>query len=188
MENQNDKIQINREQTVSNPTKQEKELRILPDSSWLIAILDENDSHHTPASSSLGALTPYKPVFYIPALVYLETISRLIRINKLSVKKCEQKIDRFLSKVDYKHSRTLEISEILQKYKKFSRVKITKMHPLDFYIATEGVFLDAKILTCDLKMYHYIRKYYKDIYFMTDNVLKKDSDLGSLIKNIQTKK
>ncbi len=164
------------------------ELRILPDSSWLIAILDESDSHHIPVASSLGALSPYEPIFYIPALVYLETISRLIRVNKIPVKKCAQKIDRFLSKIKYKYSTTLEISDILEKYKTFSRVKISKMHPLDFYIATEGVFLDAKILTCDLKMYRYVRQYYKNIYFMTDKVIEKDSDLGSLIRDIQIKK
>ncbi len=163
------------------------EIRIVPDSSWLIALLDENDSHHIPTTASFGALLPYKPTFYIPALVYLESLSRLIRINKMPVKKCVQKIDRFLSKIEYKHSRTLEISEILQKYKTFSRVKISKMHPLDFYIVTEGVFLNAKILTCDLKMYRYVRRYYKKIYFITDKVEEKDSDLGSLIRDIQNK-
>ncbi|MEW6617056.1 MAG: hypothetical protein AB1333_01395 [Patescibacteria group bacterium] len=160
-------------------------LKIVPDSSWLIAILDENDTHYIAATSSLGAVLPYKPTFYIPALVYLETISRLIRINKIPVKKCVQKIDKFLSKIDCRHSRTLEISQIIQKYKRFSHVKISKMHPLDFYIATEGVFLDAKILTCDLKMYYYVKKYYRGIYFMTDKVREKGSDLSVLIKDIQ---
>lgn len=162
-----------------------RELRILPDSSWLIAMLDENDTHHIPASSSLGAILPYKPIFYIPALVYLETISRLIRINKIQVKKCEHKIDNFLQKINYKHSRSLEIPEILRKYNTFSRVKISKLHPLDFYIATEGIFLDAKILTCDLRMYHYVNKYYPKIYFLTDKVAEKGSDLAKLIKDTQ---
>jgi len=164
------------------------EMRIVPDSSWLIAILDEKDTHHIPAASSLGAIFPSKPVFYIPALVYLETISRLIRVNKIPVKKCENKIERFLTKINYKHSQSLEISEILKKYKTFSRVKISKLHPLDFYIATEGVFLGAKILTCDVKMYYYVKKYYKNIYFLTDKVKEKGSDLANLIKNIQISK
>jgi predicted nucleic acid-binding protein len=164
------------------------ELRIVPDSSWLIAVLDENDTHHIPANSSFGAMLPYNPIFYIPSLVYLETISRLIRVNKISVKKCEQKIGKFLSRVNYKHSRTLEIPEILSKYKKFSRVKLSKLHPIDFYIVTEGVFLAAKILTCDLKMYHYASKYYQNIYFMTDKIKQKNSDLANLIRDIQTGK
>lgn len=162
------------------------ELRIVPDSSWMVAILDEKDTHHIPANSSLGAMLPYNPIFYIPALVYLETISRLIRVNKISVKKCEQKIKKFLSRVNYRYSRTLEVPEILEKYKKFSRVKLSKLHPIDFYVVAEGVFLTAKILTCDVKMYHYASKYYNSIYFMTDKVKQKNSDLANLIRDIQT--
>lgn len=164
------------------------ELRIVPDSSWLIAILDEKDTHHTPANSSFGAILPYNPVFYIPSLVYLETMSRLIRVNKITVKKCELKIGKFLQKINYRRSRLLEISGIIQKYRLFSRVKISKLHPLDFYIATEGIVLNAKILTCDLQMYHYVRKYYKNIYFLTDKVKKKKSDLANLIEDIQISK
>lgn len=164
------------------------ELRVVPDSSWLIAILDEKDTHHVPANSSFGAILPYNPIFYIPSLVYLETISRLRRVNKIPVKKCELKIGKFLQKINYKHSRLLEISEIIQKYKTFSRVKISKLHPLDFYIVTEGIVLDAKILTCDLRMYYYVKKYYKNIYFLTDKVKEKGSDLANLIENIQTSK
>lgn len=161
------------------------ELKVLPDSSWLIAALDENDSHHIPVASSIGAILPYEPVFYIPALVYLETISRLIRVNKIPVQKCEHKIDNFLKKINFKHSRLLEISDILKKYKTFSRVKISKLHPLDFYIVTEGILLDAKVLTCDVRMYHYVKKYYSKIYFLTDKIKEKDSDLSNLIKDIQ---
>lgn len=164
------------------------EIRILPDSSWLIAILDEKDTHHIPTTSSLGAILPYKPVFYIPALVYLETISRLIRVNKIPVQKCEHKINKFLQKISYKHSKSLEIAEILKKYKTFSRVKISKLHPLDFYIVTEGIFLDAKILTCDIRMYYYVKKYYQKIYFLTDKVKERGSDLANLIKDIQSSK
>jgi predicted nucleic acid-binding protein len=185
MENKKNKLQ-NSEKKLA--IEGNNELRIVPDSSWLIAVLDENDTHHISAASSFGALLPYKPIFYIPALVYLETISRLIRINKIPVVKCEQKIDKFFSKINYKHSRKLEISEILQKYKTFSRVKLSKLHPVDFYIVTEGMFLDAKILTCDVKMYLYAQKYYHKIYFMTDKVKGKNSDLASLIKDVQTGK
>lgn len=171
--------------------KEEKppsKLKIVPDSSWLIAVLDENDIHHVAAAASLGAISPYKPTFFIPALVYLETISCLIRINKIPVKKCVNKISRFLLKIDCRYSQTLDISQIIQKYKRFSHVKISKMHPIDFYIATEGVFLDAKILTCDLKMHDFVKKYYKNIYFITDKAKKHSSDLSELIKNIQTMK
>lgn len=172
------------------PHKEEKklELRIVPDSSWLIAILDDKDTHNIPANSSFGAILPYQPIFYIPALVYLETISRLIRVNKINVKKCEEKIQKFFSRINFKHSTSLEMSQILEKYKTFSRVKISKLHPLDFYIATEGIFLNAMILTCDLRMYQYVKKYYKNIYFMTDKVKEKGSDLANLINTIQNTK
>lgn len=99
------------------------EIRIVPDSSWLIAILDEKDTHHISATSSLGAILPYKPVFYIPAIIYLETISRLIRVNKIQVQKCEHKIDKFLQKISYKHSKFLEIAEILKNIKLFHGLK-----------------------------------------------------------------
>ncbi len=162
-----------------------KELRIVPDSSWLIALIDEKDSHHIAAKSSVGAILPYKPVFYISAIVYLETISHFVRVNKISVKKSFDKIEKLLNSLNCRHSKSLELKEIVHKYKSFSRVKISKMRPMDFYIATEGIFLSAKILTCDIGMYKYVEKYYKDIYFLTDKVKNQISDLGRLIENIQ---
>lgn len=175
------KIQNAKEETFS-------EVKVVPDSSWLVAIFDENDPHHIAATSSLGAIRPYGPTFFIPALAYLETISRLIRINKIPVKKCVKKMSRLFSKTDCRYSRVFEISEIIEKYKRFSHMKISKMHPIDFYIATEGVFLNARILTCDVKMYEYVKKHYKNIYFITDMAKERSSDLPKLIKDIQVKK
>lgn len=67
------------------------DLLILPDTSWLVALIDEDDAHHIAAESSLGALMPYKPAFHVPVLVAMELASRLIRVNKSSVSTCKKK-------------------------------------------------------------------------------------------------
>ena len=169
--------------------KESQEIRIVPDTSWLVALLDEKDAHHVAAESSFGAVLPYKPVFYIPAIAYMETASRLIRVGKMSVKKCFELMDKkFLHRINYKHSTKLAIKDVVEKYKKFSRVKIKSLHPVDFHIATEGILLGAKILTCDLKMYEYVAKYYKEIYFVVDNAKKQKSGLGDLLQQFKLKK
>jgi predicted nucleic acid-binding protein len=161
------------------------ELKIFPDSSWLIAILDERDSHHKAAESSLGALLPYNPVFYVAPIVYMETMSKLIRKLRIPVRNCYDKIEKFFSNYQCRDKNILEKKEIVQKYKHFSRIKIKELTPIDFYIVSEGMLLNAKILTCDIKMYRTARKYYKDIYFLSDIVKNIKSDLGRLISDVQ---
>ena len=164
---------------------EDDKLKIFPDSSWLIAILDENDSHHRAAKSSLGALLPYEPIFYIAPMVYMEILSRSIRKHGIPVKKCIERIKKFMSKIQYRNKTVFDIKEIGEKYKIFSRIKIKKLTPIDFYIVSEGMLLDANILTCDIKMYRTVKKYYNRIYFMSDVVKGIDSDLGRLISDIQ---
>lgn len=168
----------------------EKRRIILPDTSWLVAILDEKDSHHVAAESSLGALLPYKPIFYIPVLAAMETISRLIRVNKMSVKECRKKVSKlFSAKLKAQGaSRVYSFKEILNIYDKLSRKEIKKLTAIDFSIVTEGITLNAKILTCDVQMYRVTKKYYKEIYFMTDKVDAQESDLARLIHDIQSRK
>ncbi len=177
------------EELIADPQsgqKSQDELKLFLDSSWLIAIIDESDSHHTAALSSLGALKPYKPTFYITPIIYLETISRLIKKKKISVRKCHDIIRKFLSSVNYKHKTGLDLDEIDEKFSKFSRIKISKkLSSVDFYVVAEGILLDAMILTCDLNMFRISQKYYEKIYFLTDQVENKDSDLGRLISDIQ---
>lgn len=149
-------------------------------------MIDDFDSHHKSALSSLGAIKPYKPIFYITPIVYLEVMSRLIKKKKISVKKCHDKIQKFLSGIEYKHKTSLDLTEITQKFKAFSRIKISKkLSAIDFYVVAEGIALDAKILTCDLNMYHIAKKYYKNIYFLTDQLKNQKSDLSRLINDIQ---
>lgn len=131
-------------------------------------------------------MMPYNPVFYITPIVYLETMSRLIKKEKIAVKKCYLQIQKFLDKVKYKHKTGLDLSEITQKFKTFSRIKISKnLSSVDFYVVAEGILLDAFILTCDLNMYSVAKKYYQKIYFLTDKVASQESDLGRLISDIQ---
>jgi predicted nucleic acid-binding protein len=166
------------------------ELLIVPDTSWLVAVIDENDSHHVSAESSLGALLPYQPSFHVPIMAFMETISRLIRVNKMSVKKAQEKTLKFVGKRLHAKgaSTTFNVENILEKYKIYSRIKIKSLTTIDFFIVTEGIGLNAKILTCDLKMYRAAKKYYKHIYFMTDKVEKQKSDLARLIFGIQSQK
>ena len=176
---------ISQEESLANTSN--TKLIILPDTSWLVAILDERDSHHVAAKSSLGALLPYKPAFHVPILAAIETISRLIRVNNMSVTNCKKK---FLNLVGSKlkaegASRNYEFGEILKRYATWSRKSIRSLTAVDFCIVTEGIGLGAKILTCDLKMYRSAKKYYNAIYFMTDKVQAQQSDLARLIRDIQ---
>jgi len=167
-------------------TESKNKLIILPDTSWLVAILDEKDSHHTSAASSLGALIPYSPVFYVPLMVFMETMSRLIRVNK-SVEKCSETILKLLNnKLHAKGSVVqLDFKDVIKRYKICSRQSIKRLTTIDFYIVTEGISMGAKILTCDLEMYKKSQKYYKEIYFMSDKVKTQKSDLARLITDIQ---
>ncbi|MEK7515041.1 MAG: hypothetical protein AAB608_01510 [Patescibacteria group bacterium] len=159
---------------------------ILADTSWVVAVLDEKDSHHISAESSLGALLPYKPSFHVPVLAALETMSKLIRVNKISVKKCRKKIlDLLGGKLHAYGRRPLNFSEILARYEGYSRKDMKSLTAIDFCIATEGIGLGAKILTCDLKMYKIVKRYYDEIYFMSDIVDAQKSDLARLIHSIQ---
>jgi predicted nucleic acid-binding protein len=166
---------------------EEKKVILLADTSWLVALLDENDSHHIAAKSSLGAVQPYGPKFHVPILAAIETMSRLIRVNKMPVTGCKKKVLTLLGQTlhaqgaDYHY----KFEDILKRYEKWGRKKIKNLTANDFCIVTEGIGLGAKILTCDLKMYNSVKKYYPDIYFMSDKVEAQESDLARLIHDIQ---
>ncbi|MEK7662067.1 MAG: type II toxin-antitoxin system VapC family toxin [Patescibacteria group bacterium] len=157
---------------------------ILLDSSWILAYMNEKDFNHNAAISSCGAILPYKPIFYIPSLVYLEVFSNLRR-RKIPVKKCEKTLRDFWVKIDNRHQKSGPNKEgIIERYRIFSRVKISLLRPNDFLIATEGMRLGAKILTLDLEMYKKVYKYYKYIYYLADHSKNKESDLPRLISDI----
>jgi len=161
-------------------------LRIILDTSWLVAIIDEKDFHHTSVNSSLGALLPYHPLFYVPTVVFMEAMSRLIRVNKISVSKARKTILKLLGvELHAIHESNMNYRDILEKYKTYSRIKIKSLKAIDFYIVTAGIGFNAKILTCDLPMYKSVKKYYKEIYFISDEVEAKESDLARLIHDIQ---
>lgn len=169
------------------PSEAAKDVVIVPDTSWLVAILDEKDSHHIAAESSLGALLPYKPTFHIPVVAAVETMSRLIRVNRTSVKDCKKKVfELFGTRLKAKGaSRMYDFGEILKVYDSWSRKKVKALTTNDFLIVTEGMALGAKILTCDLEMYRVVKKYYPEIYFMSDRVVSQGSDLSRLIFDMQ---
>lgn len=82
-------------------------------------------------------------------------------------------------------SKNYIFKEILENYAKYSKKSIKNLTTIDFCVVTEGIGLEAKILTCDLKMYNATKKHYGNIYFVTDKVGKQTSDLGRLIQDIQ---
>lgn len=180
----------NTKQLEQQGKKADERILILPDSSWLVANLDEKDSHHTAAASSLGALLPYKPLFHVPILASIETMSRLIRVNKISVSACKKLVLDFLGdRLHAKGARKIfDFREILNRYNLWSRKEIKKLTAIDFCIVTEGIGLGAKILTCDFRMYKTAKKYYTNIYFMTDKTEACESDLSRLIHDIQSSK
>lgn len=85
-------------------------------------------------------------------------------------------------------NQNFSFAEILNRYDFWARKKIKNLTAIDFLIVTEGIVLEAKILTCDLKMYRSTKTYYENIYFMTDKVDAQESDLARLIRDMQLKK
>lgn len=172
---------------VVSTNKEPKRITILTDTSWLVALLDENDSHHVSAKSALGAMLPYKPIFHVPILVSIETMSRLIRVNNISVAKCKKMVLDLIGNTLHAKgaSQMYEFKEILNRYESWKNKEIKNLTAIDFCIATEGIGLGAKILTCDLKMYRSVKKTYKEIYFISDKLDAQESDLARLIFDIQ---
>lgn len=169
---------------ISKRLKHEKELKVLIESSWLTAKLDEDDENHVSVESSFGALKPYEPTFYIPILVYMETLSNLRR-KRIPFNECNKILENFRKKINYRDERRIVFKHLIDKHKNFSRSKISQLKGVDFYIATEGLYLNAKILTCDKEMSDRVFKYYKQIYFISDRAKGKNSELPRLIKDIQ---
>ncbi|MGC9603188.1 MAG: PIN domain-containing protein [Minisyncoccia bacterium] len=164
--------------------KKKEELRVVPDSSWLLAKLNSKDRNHVSVESSLGAILPYRPAFYIPILVYMETLSALRR-QRIAFSKCYKILNSFLETIHYFEEKKLTTKKLIEKHKSFSRLRISQLKGADFYIATEGLSLNAKILTCDKEMRDRVIKYYKQIYFLSDRAKSFPSELPRLMRDIQ---
>lgn len=159
--------------------EQKPTIKILPDACWAKALIDEKDPHHRSVEASFGAIKPYRPDFYVPHIVFMETMSSLIRAGGLTAKECTKRVTKtFGEELHARLSSELRVEQIVAKYKTFSRTGIRKLKTQDFYIVTEGMSLNAKILTCDEKMYKKVLKIYKRIYFLGEN--KQVNDLWKL--------
>jgi len=80
----------------------------------------------------------------------------------------------------------LNISELFKRYKLFGKKSLSKnLKSNDFYIATEGMLLGALILTSDLDFYENVKKSYSDIFFISTESKKQDSEIDKLCKRIQ---
>jgi predicted nucleic acid-binding protein len=162
-----------------------KLIKIFPDSSWLIALLNPKDSHHQHVRSCCGMLTPLKPKFYFSTLVIMETMSGLIK-GGFRVRKAHETIGQFISKLDSAMFETpIKRDEVLDTYLHFSRArKITKLTTVDFYIATSAMLVRAKLLTADKRMYKVAKASYPETYLITDKVRGLRSDLPKLTDHV----
>jgi predicted nucleic acid-binding protein len=165
-----------------------KMIKILPDSNWVISLLNPDDVHHAHVKACFGMLLPLKPTFYVATVVVMETMTTLIGKCGYTVKKARETIYKnFINKLDghHKSEGPIELGEVLAKYGAFSKArKIKKLTTMDFYIVTEGLLLDARILTSDKKMYKTVKPTYKKIYLISDKVKNLKSDLPRLTHDV----
>ncbi len=158
-------------------------VKILPDSSVFVALIDKKDSHHESVKSLFDFINNYKYHLMIYSIVIIETISRLISKGWTvgGAIKSFANVHDLLSKGEVYEGGNITPEEILKRFKNFNRAKIRFLKSGDFMIMSEGILLDALILTTDKQAYKDVKKYYKNIYFVSDKAKKVKSDLPKFI-------
>jgi len=157
--------------------------RVMLDSSFIVSILNSQDTNHKCTEALFRFIGPYNCRFHMPLYVYAEALSRLIQQGK-TVAESLKIMDDFLNKIPgaliVGAGPTLK--EIKERYKKIARKKIRLLRSNDFYIATEGILSGALILTCDYEMYLRTKKYYPDIFFIATHSKKYKNDIPIFTK------
>ena len=163
-----------------------KLVKIFPDSSWLISLLNKKDSNHDHIKSSFGFLTGKHATFFLSSLVILETMNGLTKNeNGFTVRTAEKCIKSFFKKITLRTEKPIKLEKILHKYHQFVKNrKIRSNTTVDFYIVTEGMVLGSHILTVDKKMYKLTKPTYKNIYLISEKVKGIKSDLPRFVENI----
>lgn len=160
-------------------------IKILPDSSWLISLLNPRDVHHAHVKSCFGMLQPYKPTFFLSTLVIMETMSGLIRNANHTAAQARKSLAKFTNSVSgYRPEKPIRLEQALEKYQYFAKTKIKGLTTVDFHIATDALLVGAKFLTSDKKLYKVVRKSHRETYLISDHVKSIPSDLPRLTLDV----
>lgn len=157
--------------------------RVLLDSSFVIAFLDEKDHNHECVESLYGFIGPYSCRFHIPLYVVTEVISKFVQ-RKKRVSEALNIVDSFLSGLrgTLAMGSPPTIEEVIKRYKDLARKKIKFLQSNDFFIVTEGMLSGSLMLTCDFDMYSKVKKYYPDIFFVAAKSKKYKGDIPKFTK------
>jgi len=164
-----------------------EKIKILMDTNLLISYIIKDEKNHLAAKILVGYLKPQQRYFelYLPNFVLFELVSQFKKYYKFS--KVKENINNLLDTINPKNVYTggirLDMLEIYERYKLFSRKKISsRLKGNDFIIASEGMISKAMILTCDKQFYKNCRKIYKDTYFISSG---NDSDFPKFVKKFE---
>ncbi|MDO8621232.1 MAG: hypothetical protein Q7R31_03040 [Candidatus Levybacteria bacterium] len=156
--------------------------KILLESSFILAILNQVDPNNKTASAILGFLTPFNCRFHIPLLVSAEVLSKVVQREKgvaAGIKLFESFMKRLPGTL--LTGATPDFDDIVSRYKMFGRKDIKNLQGNDFIIVTEGIISGSVILTCDHEMYKRVKNYHEDIYFVATDSDKYEDDAAKLI-------
>lgn len=157
------------------------DVRVMLDTSVLLAYVNERDTHHLSVASALGAIKPYVPSILIPSVVLMEVMGKLIKRNKCTSASAEKLLKKALREFDARH----EIAElnrdyILDRYKEYAKGNLHTLSGVDFYIAVEAISADAILLTCDVEMHGKTRSRHAKTFLLAAG----KSELARLVKHL----
>lgn len=144
-------------------------LIICPDSSFLVAYLDESEENHNLAESAMGFLAPHQHNIIISQFVYAETLSTLTKKMPVgeAIKRLK-KINKIKGAKLWRGSPNYD--DIEEFYKQNARKRILKeLRTNDFVIVAYAMMWNALILTNDIKMFEETKRTYKDIFFLSQD-------------------
>lgn len=164
-------------------------VKILPDTSFLVALAISTDVHNRSAESLLGALLPYNPTFYITNIVVAETVGKIMKRENISAKKAIDRFKNIFSKLPgaRRGGAIMNWQQMFDRYTRFSRkTTFRKLDTNDFVVVTEGILLGAKIITCDTKMFKIASAFVpKCIYYVSDAATKTKDESTALIAEVK---
>lgn len=151
---------------------------ILLESSFVMALLNPEDSNHKTVKALFGFVEPYNCRFHIPLFVFYEVLSKIIHQEK-RVSIAISTLNNFIKNLHgvLFTGTNPNLEELVKRYKTFARKEIKSLQSNDFIIATEGILSGSIILTCDHEMYTSVKNYYEDIYYVATNSSKYKDDV-----------
>lgn len=160
-----------------------KGLIICPDSSFLVAYLNESEENHNLAESTMGFLAPHQHNVIVSQFVYAETLSTLTKEMPVGEAiKRSKKISKIKGVKFWKGSPNYD--DIEEFYRQNSKKGILKnLRTNDFVIVAYAMMWNALILTNDIKMFEETKKTYKDIFFLSQDS-KIDNNFDKFSKRV----